>query len=96
MNFIAEHFWKFLMLIIISVGSWFAYNRYEKQQQWDRVVESFKADFSAIDKSPTASDANAFGTYWKLLANLHQFKADMNRAQRHQRGEVRCGREERL
>ncbi len=78
MNFLAEHFWKFLLLIIISVGSWFGYDKYAKQQQWDRVIESFRTDLNAIDKSPTASNAESLGNYWKLLANLHDFKQDLN------------------
>ncbi len=74
MNFLADHFWKLFFVVGALVGSWFGYERYVKTEDWEGVLQSYKTQFNAIDKSPNAKDENSQGNYWKFLASLYYFK----------------------
>lgn len=73
MNFIAEHFWKFVLLILASVGGWFGYDKYTKSEAWNSVVDGYKGEFKDIDNSANAKDENSQRRYWKFLVSLHDF-----------------------
>jgi hypothetical protein len=74
MNFLADHFWKIFFIVGALIGSWFGYDRYVKTEAWEGVLQSYKAGYNAIDKSPNAKDEDSQGNYWKFLASLYYFK----------------------
>ena len=78
MNFVAEHFWKILLLILASVGGWFGYDKYTKSEAWDSVIQSYKGEFQDIDHAPNAKEENSQRRYWKFLVSLRDFHNAVN------------------
>lgn len=74
MTFLIDHFWKILFLLGVTVGGWFAYDRYERGNEWTRVTEGFRSAYDEIQTQPEASDEDSYGKYWRLLALLKEFQ----------------------
>ncbi len=77
MSLLTEHFWKLILLLMVTVGGWLGYDQWSTAQAWDHVVLSYKSDLEAVSTNPTATEDQSFGNYWRLLANLHQYQLDV-------------------
>lgn len=81
MNFIIDHFWKFILLILIVVSGYFAYGKYEEKEAWKAQVSALRGAFQEIDKNLKAKDEVSVGQYMRFLATVKDMQDRMKRGE---------------
>lgn len=77
MQFIGDHFWKIIFLIVVSVAGVWSYQRYDKKQNWIELKARYQAIYQEIPTSPESDDAECKGKYLTFLAMVNQFRVNL-------------------
>ena len=77
MNFIIDHFWKFILLILVVVGGYFGYGKYE--EAWKAQVAALRGSFQEIDTNFKAKDEVSVRPYIRFLGTVKEIQERLKR-----------------
>lgn len=77
MQFIGDHFWKLIFLIILTFAGVWTYQRHDRQQTWQDTKERYRTTYQEIPTTPESDDADCKAKYLAFLAMVHQFQVNL-------------------
>lgn len=74
MSFILDHFWKFVLLIILAIGGWIGWKKFEDKETWNHHVAQIAGAFAEFNSAEHKDADEVRASYWMLLTIIKDYQ----------------------